>query len=354
MTGDEKATHSPRLRIPGRRNPSARRTPRRVRWAEAAALACLAVALPVSSFVLQHNALHLLADQIRASQTLPSPRNQDSAVRSRPANGKPSRPVIPSAARPGHTVTASVSGAAVAPGPSNNRSPGSSSPSPASPSSSLPSPVGWWKLNDGSGTTAADAMNRNPAIATDAGWCDNCATFNGSSSYFKTAGQVLETGPGASFTVAASVYLTRIPANGAFATAVSQGGVYDSTFFLQYSGPDKRWAFTRAATDSNTSTDPFYRALSTSAPTLDQWTYLVGVFNGATDQMTLYVNGVAQGTATDPTPFVTPSTGRFVIGRALYKLKNSDFFPGDLRNVEAFQQALSSTQVQQLYSERSG
>jgi hypothetical protein len=108
------------------------------------------------------------------------------------------------------------------------------------------------------------------------------------------------------------------------------------------------------ATDSNSSTDRFYRALSASTPTLDQWTYLVGVFNGATDQMTLYVNGVAQGTATDPTPFVTPSTGRFVIGRALYLLKNSDFFPGDLRNVEAFQRALSSSQVQQLYSERSG
>jgi hypothetical protein len=209
-------------------------------------------------------------------------------------------------------------------------------------------------LNDGSGVTAADAMNRNPAAATDAGWCDNCATFNGSSSYFKTAGGVLETGPGASFTVAASVYLTTIPANGGFATAVSQGGTYDSTFFLQYSGADKRWAFSRVATDSMSSTDPFYRALSTSAPTLDQWTYLVGVFNGATHQMTLYVNGVAQGTATDPTPFVTPATGRFVIGRALYKLKNSDFFPGDLRNVEAFQEALSSTQVRQLYSERSG
>jgi hypothetical protein len=220
----------------------------------------------------------------------------------------------------------------------------------------LPLPVSWWKLNDGSGTTAADAMNRNPATAADIQWCDNCAAFNGFTSYFRTAGPggVLKTGPGASFTVAAAVYLTRFPASGAFATAVSQGGTYNSAFFLQYSGPDKRWAFSRVATDSDSTTDTFYRALSTSAPVLDQWTYLVGVFNGATDQMTLYVNGVAQGTATDPTPFVTPTTGRFVMGRALYRKKNSDFFAGDLRNVEVFQQSLSSAQVQQLFSERSG
>jgi concanavalin A-like lectin/glucanase superfamily protein len=217
---------------------------------------------------------------------------------------------------------------------------------------SLPAPVSWWKLNDGSGTTAADATGAHPATGTNIGWCatKTCATFNGTSSFFKTAGPVLNTGPGTSFTVAAWVDMTRIPANGAFATAVSQSATNVSGFFLQYSGADKRWAFARVANDSDTDPGNSYRALSSSAPTLNKWTYLAGVFNGANNQMTLYVNGVAQATVvTDPTPFAS-NTYFFVIGRGYYQDKPTDWFPGDISNVEAFNTALNSSQVKLLMS----
>jgi hypothetical protein len=208
---------------------------------------------------------------------------------------------------------------------------------------SLPTPVSWWKLNDGSGTTAADTMGINPASGTNTGWCAsaNCATFNGTDSAFTTAGPVLNTGPGNSFTVAAWVYMDEIKPNGLFATAVSQDGTGDSGFYLQYSGADKRWAFSRSA-----------RALSRTKPAVNKWTYLTGVFDASDDQLRLYVNGGLQGTSTDSAP--SAADGSLAIGRAQYSGQPADWFPGAIDNVEAFNVALSSAQVKQLYSARSG
>jgi hypothetical protein len=232
-------------------------------------------------------------------------------------------------------------------------------PSPAAPSTgsatvSLPSPVSWWKLNEGTGSAAADAMGRNPATGTNIGWCGtkNCATFNGSSSSFVTASPVLNTGPGASFTVSAWVFMTALPNNGASETIASQGATSDSTFFLQYSGVTGDWAFSRVATDASSGSITAYRAYSDNAASLDTWTYLTGVFNGSTGQLTLYVNGTAQGTSTDPTPFA--STAHFVIGRAVYEGDYADWFNGAISNVEAFQSALNPAQAKHLYSQMAG
>jgi hypothetical protein len=253
---------------------------------------------------------------------------------------------------PAPAVSTSPQAQSSSPAPAaSNPAAAGNTPGPATVS--LPAPVSWWKLNDGSGTMAADTEGHNPATGTNIGWCatGNCATFNGTSSSFVTAGPVLNTGPGDSFTVAASVFMTSFPANGGFATVASQGAAHDSTFFLQYSGADQRWAFSRVATDAAAGPDTPFRALSDSPAVLDTWTYLTGVFNGSTGQMTLYVNGVAQNTVTDPTPFA--SSFHFVMGRAVFEGAFKDFFNGALSNVEAFQTALSPAQVQQLSSEMS-
>jgi hypothetical protein len=287
-----------------------------------------------------------------------------SSPRPAPAAEKPRQVTVPAAipasipaARRHPTAAASSSAAAslttLAP-PAVAPVPGAAV-APTGPATvSLPAPVSWWKLNDGSGATAADATGRDPATGTNTGWCatKNCATFNGSSSSFMTAAPVLNTGPGASFTVAAWVFMTSFPASGDSATVASQGASHDSTFFLQYAAASRRWAFSRVATDAAAGADTGYRALSDSAATLNTWTYLVGVFNGSTGQLALYVNGAAQGTATDPTPFA--SSFHFVIGRAVYEGKYADWFNGAVSNVEAFQTALSPAQVKQLYFEMSG
>jgi hypothetical protein len=222
----------------------------------------------------------------------------------------------------------------------------------------VPAPVSLWELHGPASTTAADAPDAegaHPASGQHTNWCEfgDCAFFNGVNSAFTTAGPVLNTGSGTSFTVAAWVNLKSIPPGNLFATVASQNGDHASAFFLQYSGVDKRWAFSRVANDNLASTNPAYRALSNAAPVLHTWTYLVGVFNGSTDQMVLYVNGVAQNDAvTDPTPFA--GRGDFVIGRALYRGKVTDWFNGDLRDVAAFNQALSGAQVSKLFKASGG
>jgi hypothetical protein len=76
------------------------------------------------------------------------------------------------------------------------------------------------------------------------------------------------------------------------------------------------------------------------------WTRLVGVYNGSTQQLRLYVNGVPQGTATDASPF--GSNGPLTMGRAKYDSKPADWYNGSLNRVEVFQEALTAAQVKAL------
>jgi hypothetical protein len=169
-----------------------------------------------------------------------------------------------------------------------------------------------------------------------------CGVFNGTSSDVTTSGPVLNTAAGSSFTVSAWVYLTK---DNGFATAVSQDGSVNSGFYLQYSLADNRWSFARVKGDS-TADDTGVRALSTAPPALDTWTHLVGVYEGSSGQLRLYVNGTPAGTGTDATPYA--ANGDLAIGRAQFGGKPVDWFPGDISDVAVFDQALTASQIQAL------
>jgi hypothetical protein len=188
-------------------------------------------------------------------------------------------------------------------------------------------------------------MGAHPGTASNINWCipqyGSCAAFNGTDSDIVTSGPVLDTGPGSSFTVSAVVDLTTIAPNGAFETIVSQDGNVDSGFYLQYSGANKLWAFSRVASDTQGAAG--IRALSTAGPTLNTWTRLVGVFDASDDQLRLYVNGVLQGTATDTTPFA--ATGPLAIGRGQSGGQPTDWFTGAAGEIQVWNVALTSAQV---------
>jgi len=92
---------------------------------------------------------------------------------------------------------------------------------------------------------------------------------------------------------------------------------------------------------------PGIRALSPSAPALDTWTHLVGTYDASSGQMDLYVNGVLAGTAVNTTPFAT--SGVTAIGRGKYEGAATDFFPGELSDVEAFGYPLTPAEVSAIY-----
>jgi Protein kinase domain/Concanavalin A-like lectin/glucanases superfamily len=231
----------------------------------------------------------------------------------------------------------------------------SRTPHPAGPCASSPSgsPGGGaladrWGLAGAQGTTVSDATGRHPATETNVSWKagHGGAFFDGSDSQVNTQGPVLNTGAGASFTVAAWVCLTNAVQESA--TAVSQDnneGSKISGFYLQYAGlANKSWSFSRSSVNSSAAVG--IDALSAGPAALNTWIHLAGVYDASDHQQRLYVNGAPQGTATDKTPFA--ANGDLVIGRAEFGGDYVDWFPGYISDVEVFQQALDPAQVKSL------
>ncbi|MFC9057472.1 LamG-like jellyroll fold domain-containing protein [Streptomyces sp. NPDC057074] len=209
-------------------------------------------------------------------------------------------------------------------------------PSPSTATPPPPGPVGLWPLDEADGGIARDTAGGHDGTATGVTWQagEGGAAFDGTGSQIVTDGPVLETGEGRSFTVAAWVRLTAVPAT--FATAVSQDSDTASGFYLQYAHEDGGWAFSR----------PGLRAVGRTAPAAGVWTHLTGVCDGRTRKLRLYVNGV-QEAETDDTG-AAPATGAFMIGRASYDGTPADFFPGTVRDVRAFDRALPPAEVGKL------
>src|SRR5450432_4034766 len=98
-------------------------------------------------------------------------------------------------------------------------------------------PAAYWKLDEASGTTAADSSGHNhTATVAGATWTTgkvgaHAASFNGTSAYAEATGPVVDTSH--PYTVAAWVQLTTVTG---FKTAVSIDGASVSAFFLQLRG----------------------------------------------------------------------------------------------------------------------
>ncbi|MEV5752124.1 LamG-like jellyroll fold domain-containing protein [Actinoallomurus sp. NPDC052308] len=205
-------------------------------------------------------------------------------------------------------------------------------------------PVGRWPLDQTSGSTVTDASGTgNTATATgDVTWANQAAVLPGSSTQkIATTGPVVDTTQ--SFTVSAWVNLSGDATHNQ--TVVSQDAGTDAGFYLKYNGTSQKWVFTRPFTDT---TDPdTANAGSTATATVGAWTHLVGVFDAGTGAMTLYVDGTANKTVTDSTPF--SASGPLVIGEGKWDGVPTGFFDGSVSNVQVYPRALSAAEVTSLH-----
>ena len=263
-----------------------------------------------------------------------------------------------------HHTTADVSGgaptgaAAPADTPNTGRNPvptdtagtGSATATPGTPSapgvtpgptSAAASEVGAWPLT--ANAVASFGASSASGVASHVSFATGAAGFTGAvNSEITTPAPMLQTGPGASFTVSAWVDLTSMPTSASkAATAVSQGAGIDSAFYLQYFEPTNRWAFARMDTDTAVSKAARTEALAVAR--MNVWTHLVGVYSASTGTVSLYVDSVAQGTTTDTTPFASASG--LEIGGARYNNAASDGFTGAIKDVSVYSQALSAQEV---------
>ncbi|MEV6606904.1 LamG-like jellyroll fold domain-containing protein [Kutzneria sp. NPDC051319] len=199
--------------------------------------------------------------------------------------------------------------------------------------------AGRWKLNEGSGTSAVDLAGNAPATLTGTtSWTTDpvhskVLTLNGQG-FAATNGPVVKTD--GSFTVSAWVNETSTDSGG---SVLGQDSVFASGFFLEHI--DGKWSFSKLSSDDLNA--GAIRAESTNAPQPGVWTHLAGVYDAANGRLTLYVNGQAQGTAVDSTPY--SANGPFTIGRAQWNTAQGGLFSGSISDVQAYQAALSPSDI---------
>jgi hypothetical protein len=213
-----------------------------------------------------------------------------------------------------------------------------------------PALTGQWKLDELSGTTAADASgNGHPGTliggaSWTAGHAGNAVDLDGTTGYVTTAAPVVRTD--GSFTVAAWV---RTSAVGPAAVAVSQSGVRANGFALGYSTDPyygTTWSFGAPASDADGAAYDRARDVF-DAVEPGTWTHLVGVYDAGRQEVSLYVNGQF----VDATAHTTPwnASGSLLIGRGLIDGTPQDFWPGALDDVRVYTGVLSYQDIYALY-----
>ncbi|MBS2966669.1 LamG domain-containing protein [Actinocrinis puniceicyclus] len=177
-------------------------------------------------------------------------------------------------------------------------------------------------------------------------------TLDGITGYGAASNPIVNTVPGAqiytpqSFTVSGWVNLTSLPTRNA--AVATQNGTTNSGFYLGYNyarANKPAWDFYFATADT---INPGFKDATTSTASTG-WTHLVGVYNAATKTAQLYVNGALAATATGITEW--QSTGAFTVGRDLYNGNPTDYFPGEISNLQAFNYALSAPQITALHDQ---
>ena len=206
--------------------------------------------------------------------------------------------------------------------------------------------AGYWKLDETSGTTAADASGREQTAtlsggaAWTAGWIGNALHLDGASGYAGTSGPVLRTDQ--SFTVAAWV---RLGDTSRWAAALSQDGTRQSGFRLEYFPDLNCWAFSMPTSDGDGASVDSALALDGAVP--GEWVHLAAVYNQHGTQLLLYVNGRLAGSA--PRSGAWNAGGGLQIGRAQALGTAVNYWPGDVDEVRVYQGALTAAEIQDLY-----
>jgi Concanavalin A-like lectin/glucanases superfamily len=212
-------------------------------------------------------------------------------------------------------------------------------PPPASYASvvSTDVPVGWWRLGETSGTTAANqaggsagtyaavTLNQPSLLATD--MVDRAVTFNGSSSRVSVpnAAALQLT---SRVSLEAWIKPTSLPSSGVFRSVMTKAESYS----LQFNGPRLEFTIIQSGTRRRLQTP-------TGAIAAGGTYHVVGTFDGVTQR--LYVNGV-QVASVALSGSATVTTAPLVIGSWN---GSSEFFAGTIDEPAVYGTVLSAAQV---------
>ncbi|MFG1993930.1 LamG-like jellyroll fold domain-containing protein [Actinoplanes sp. NPDC048988] len=197
-----------------------------------------------------------------------------------------------------------------------------------------------WKLDGLTEGRAADEVGNGKLTpaggVTFSAERGGAAVLNGADGRLTSAATPVDTTRG--FTVAAWV---KLGATGQTRQAVSADGLKQSPFQLRYDGPANRWQFITSQYD--TASPAAVASTSTSVPSAGTWTHLTGVYDADAQMMRLYVNGSLQDTDAAARPF--GSSGGVTVGAGRWNGAVTDFWSGQIDDVQLYQKALSATEV---------
>jgi alpha-L-arabinofuranosidase len=216
-------------------------------------------------------------------------------------------------------------------------------PSPAPGAAQAASLAGYWKFDEGTGTTAADSSGGGHPLTLQGGasWTTGVVGPHALSVIPQqdAASSVPVVDTSNSFTVSAWVNLSNT--NG-FQTFVSEDGTQVSAFYLQLRGDTHRFALTRLAYDSPAAFTTI--ATSSIVPQPGVWYLLTGEYDATAGTISLYVDGQLQQTvAAAGAPW--PVGGPFAVGRGFYNGNPTDWVSGAIDDVRAYSGTLPARQV---------
>ncbi|MFJ3882938.1 ricin-type beta-trefoil lectin domain protein [Streptomyces sp. NPDC090077] len=196
-----------------------------------------------------------------------------------------------------------------------------------------------WKLNEGTGTTAADLRGRNNATLTGPGasWADDtvAGTATKAVDLDGTGATITAGGPGIdtsrSFTV--STWTKTDKLGGAI---VSQDGQRASGFMLR-SDPDGTWRFALARTDTDGANYDQTNIRNDAAKVqIGVWTQLTATYDDTTGLIALYVNGTLAATGHHAKANAWNATGPLVLGRKKNQGNPDAFLDGRISNLTVY------------------
>ena len=213
--------------------------------------------------------------------------------------------------------------------------------------------IGHWKLDEGSGTTSADASGTgNTATLSGATWTagysGEAVVGNGSSSYV-SANLGSYFGTNSALTASAWVYATATTNGPVFGvTSIPSGGTWNMPF-LSIAGPTVYgWLWGVPGTDGTTS--PISATVSPNA-----WHFLAITYapSGSTGTEKFYVDGALAGTASGSyQPSGLVDRWSTTIPGAKPTAVTNSFLSGTVDDVRAYSRALSAAEIAILYNAR--
>ncbi|MBB5872535.1 RHS repeat-associated protein [Allocatelliglobosispora scoriae] len=213
-------------------------------------------------------------------------------------------------------------------------------------------PVGRWKLNETTGTKAADSSGNSPGKLTNATWTNDVtrgpvATFNGTSSNIGTGAPVVDTTR--SFSAAAWLKLASESTN---QYAVTMSGAIGSTSFkMGYKNSTDQWVVDVAMKKDDGTIGWINGTTPAGLPVAGTWAHVAATMDIATTPgpttgtLKIYVNGTLQGTFTTTFPFNNKATTLHIGSQS-----SSNWFNGSISDVQVYQRALTAAQVGNIYT----